>query len=289
MTIRAYAKINLDLRLGKRRADGYHPIDTLMVRVDVFDTLEAHTLSNGKITLNIAGDEQLTPGPDNLVVRAALALQKHALGAPGAAITLQKRIPQGAGMGGGSSDAAATLQLLRRLWKLQVEDQKLAELGASLGSDVPFFLQPHAARGTGRGEILDPIPLQNLPWALLFHPGFASPTAAAYADYAKDPRSGPTGAPLHLKRTDGSPLQIIPQNDLEPPVEKRFLWIPSARKWMGSQSGVLAARMSGSGSTVFGLFAEEAQAQEAQRRARDYFGPETWIQVARLISGELGN
>lgn len=285
MTIRAYAKINLDLRLGKRRPDGYHPINTLMVRVDVFDTLEGQATRDGKITLEVIGDKTLSPGSDNLVVRAAQALQSHAPQGSGAYLKLSKTIPQGAGMGGGSSNAAASLLLLSKVWNISIPDKALAEIGASLGSDVPFFLQPHAARGTGRGEILEPTPLQNLPWALLIHPGFGSPTAAAYAAYSKDPHPGSPGVPLHLERTDGTILQVIPQNDLEPPVEERFLWIPSARTWMGKQAGVLAARMSGSGSTVFGLFADSSKAQEAYQTARAYFGPETWIQLARLISG----
>jgi len=289
VTIRAYAKINLDLRLKKRRPDGFHPIDTLMIRVDVFDTLKAEATRDGEITLEVIGDKTLSPGPENLVVRAAQALQKHAPHGSGARLQLEKVIPQGAGMGGGSSDAAAALILLSKVWNISIPGKALAEIGATLGSDVPFFLQPHAARGTGRGEILDPIPLQNLPWALLIHPGFGSPTAVAYAAFAKDPQPGPPGAPIGLERNDGSILKVIPQNDLEPPVEKRLLWIPSARKWMETQSGVLAARMSGSGSTVFGLFADASKAQQAQKRARDHFGPETWIQVARLISGNLGD
>lgn len=289
MTIRAYAKINLDLRLGKRRPDGYHPIDTLMIRVDVFDTLEGMATRDGQITLEIVGDQALTAGPNNLVVRAARALQEHAPHGWGAKLLLKKTIPQGAGLGGGSSDAAAALILLSNLWNVSLSNRSMEEIGATLGSDVPFFLQPHAARGTGRGEILTPAPLQNLPWALLLHPGFASPTAEAYSAYAQDPQPGSPGAAIGLERTDGSVLEIIPQNDLEPPVEKKFLWISSARTWMEQQPGVLAARMSGSGSTVFGLFADSFKAQEAQQRARAFFGPETWIQVARLISGNPGN
>ena len=285
MTIRAYAKINLDLRLQKRRPDGYHPIDTLMIRVDVFDTLEGDPTRDGQITLEVIGDPALSPGPDNLVVRAGRALQRHAPQGSGARLRLKKMIPQGAGMGGGSSDAAAALLLLAKLWDISISNQTITEIGATLGSDVPFFLQPLAARGTGRGEILDPIPLKNLPWALLLHPGFSSPTSGAYVAYAQDPQSAPPGAPISLERTDGSILRILPQNDLEPPVEKKFPWIASARTWMEGQSGVLAARMSGSGSTVFGLFADSSHALKAQERARAYFGPETWIQVARLISG----
>jgi len=256
-----------------------------MVRVDVFDTLEAEATQDGKISLKIEGDKTLSPGPENLVVRAARAIQTHAPHGSGARLQLRKMIPQGAGMGGGSSDAAAALILLTKVWNISIPGKVLEEIGATLGSDVPFFLQPHAARGTGRGEILDPIPLHNLPWVLLLHPGFSSPTGAAYAAYAQDPHPGFPGAPIRLERTDGSILQIIPQNDLEPPVEKRFLWIASARTWMEGQPGVLAARMSGSGSTVFGLFADFSKVQEAQQKARAYFGPETWIQVARLLSG----
>lgn len=285
MTIRAYAKINLDLHLAKRRPDGYHPIDTLMVRVDVFDTLEAVPTGDGTISLKIKGDDSLTPGSDNLVIRAASALQKHTGSPLGAELQLQKRIPQGAGLGGGSSDAAATLVLLQRLWNREVRPSDLHAIGSSLGSDVPFFLQPHAARGTGRGELLSPMPLRDLPWALLIHPGFGSPTAGAYTAYALDPRPGQKGTPLQLTREDGSFLKVLPQNDLEPAVETRFPWIASARTWMEGQEGVLASRMSGSGSTVFGLFPGKSMAEKASILARVYFGPETWIQTGRLLSG----
>ena len=289
MTIRAYAKINLDLRLGKRRADGFHPIDTLMIRVDVYDTLEAQLSPDGNISLQILGDERLTPGPDNLVIRAAHALQKYAPSAQGAILTLRKHIPQGAGLGGGSSDAAATLHLLSKWWNLQVPDAKLAEIGATLGSDVPFFLQPYAARGTGRGEILQPIPLRNLPWAVLLHPGFGSPTADAYASYALDPQPGPRGPVFNLDRVDGPSLEIVPQNDLEPAVEKKFLWIQVARRWMEKQPGARVARMSGSGSTVFGLFRNKQEAESAREKALQYFGTKCWLQVAQLLSGPSGN
>lgn len=234
----------------------------------------------------IQGDDRLTPGPDNLVIRAAETLRNHAQTKLGARLTLQKAIPQGAGLGGGSSNAAAALLLLSKLWNLDVPPQKISEMGATLGSDVPFFLQPFAARGTGRGEILDPVPLKNPPWAVLIHPGFGSPTAAAYATYAQDPRPGSPGSPLQLKKANGGTLTVLPKNDLEPAVEGRFLWIDSAREWMGQQQGVLSARMSGSGSTVFGLFSTETLAQTASENAKSYFGPESWIRVARLL-GEM--
>jgi 4-diphosphocytidyl-2-C-methyl-D-erythritol kinase len=285
MTIRAHAKINLDLRLGKRRPDGFHPIDTFFIRVDVADILEIRSSPNGKLTLQVEGDPQLSSHPDNLVLRAARALQLRASPGSGADILLKKRIPQGAGLGGGSSDAASTLISLRKMWDVAVEDSELAKIGAELGSDVPFFLQPYAARGTGRGEILEPIHLVHLPWAVLIHPGFASPTASAYAAYAKNPVPGKEGPTLSLTMKDGSQLKILPRNDLENAVESKFLWIKSARRWMEDQKNVLASRMSGSGSTVFGLFPNQEDAEKTAEQGKKFFGSPAWIKVARLLSG----
>ena len=287
LTIRAHAKINLDLRLGTRRPDGFHPIDTLFVQTGVADRLSATGSPDGSVTLTIEGDKDLSPGPDNLVLRAAKALQEETKTTLGAKLRLSKEIPQGAGLGGGSSDAAAALKLLRQLWGLQVNDSVLMEIGAHLGSDVPFFLQSNPARGTGRGEILEPIPLQKLPWAVLIHPGFGSPTAEAYRRYAANRRPGEEGAPLSLPLSSGKQYLIRPRNDLEPAVEEKFLWVRTARNWLGSQPGVLAARMSGSGSTVFGLWATGTEARFVAERAHAYFGPESWIRATRLLgSGE---
>ena len=284
LTIRAHAKINLDLRLGARRPDGFHPIDTLFVRTDVADQLSASPTPDGSLSLMIEGDEALSAGPDNLVLRAARALQERGGSSAGAKLRLKKEIPQGAGLGGGSSDAAAALQLLRKLWQLPLSDAELSEIGARLGSDVPFFLQSGPARGTGRGEILELIPLQTLPWAVLIHPGFGSPTAEAYCRYAAHRRSGEEGQAIPLKLTTGKSFKLSPRNDLEPAVEDKFLWIRAARHWLAKQPGVLAARMSGSGSTVFGLWPKEAEAKAVANRARNYFGNVAWIQPTRLLN-----
>ena len=283
LTIRAHAKINLDLRLGSRRADGFHPIDTLFVRTGIADQLSATPSPDGSLSLAIEGDENLTPGPDNLVLRAAQALRETTKTTAGARLRLRKEIPQGAGLGGGSSDAAATLKLLHQLWSLRLPDAVLMKIGAELGSDVPFFLQRDPARGTGRGEILESVALQNLPWAVLIHPGFGSPTAEAYRRYAANRRTGEEDRPLSLSLRSGKTCEIKPRNDLEPAVEEKFLWIRAARRWLSQQPGVLAARMSGSGSTVFGLWPTEKEAQAVTVRAREYFGPETWIRPTRLL------
>ena len=283
LTIRAHAKINLDLRLGARRPDGFHPIDTLFVRTGVADNLSASAHPDGQLLLTIEGDQGLSAGPDNLVLRAARALREKTATKAGARLNLRKEIPQGAGLGGGSSDAAAALKLLSRLWGLKVEDSVLFKIGADLGSDVPFFLQDNPARGTGRGEILQPIPLQKLPWAVLIHPGFGSPTAEAYQRYAANRRTGEEGRPISLLLNSGKKHELRPQNDLEPAVEEKFLWIRAARTWLSRQPGVLTARMSGSGSTVFGLCSTEKEAREVAERAKEYFGPETWIRPTRLL------
>ena len=284
MTIRAYAKINLDLRLQERRPDGFHPIDTFFIRVDIADILSAEANDDGQITLKLEGDDLLSVGEDNLIVRAARALQSHAP-TLGAHLRIEKVIPQGAGLGGGSSDAAATLLLLRKLWALPISDRELNKIGGELGSDVPFFLQPYAARATGRGEILQPIHLSHLPWAVLLHPGFLSPTGLAYTLYAENPKVGTEGPPLILKTLEGKTHEIRPRNDLEPAVERKFIWIASAREWLEQQSGVLTARMSGSGSTVYGLFSTEKEARQVTEKAGEFFGTETWIRTARLLGG----
>lgn len=283
LTILAHAKINLDLRLGARQPDGFHSIDTLFVRTEVADRLSVEPSSDGSLQLVIEGDEGLSAGPDNLVLRAARALREKTHTTAGARLRLSKEIPQGAGLGGGSSDAAAALRLLCRLWRLNLADSVLMDIGGSLGSDVPFFLQGDPARGTGRGEVLEPVRLRDLPWALLVHPGFSSPTAEAYRSYAAHRQIGDEGKPLHLRELSGKAYKVVPRNDLEPAVEKKFLWIQAARNWLASQPGVLAARMSGSGSTVFGLWATEKETRSIAEAAKKYFGTEAWIRSTRLL------
>ncbi len=289
LTIRAHAKINLDLRLGSRRPDGFHPIDTLFVRTEVADLLSVGPSGDGNLSLEIEGDKTLTAGPDNLVLRAAHALQVFSKTAKGARLRLKKEIPQGAGLGGGSSDAAAALRLLQRFWSLKVQESDLLKIGAQLGSDVPFFLQSSPARGTGRGEVLEPIPLTMLPWAVLVHPGFGSPTAEAYARYASHRQPGDEGVSTRLRLTSGENYELRPRNDLEPAVEQKYLWIRAARRWLNRQEGVLVARMSGSGSTVFGLWATEEQALIVANRAKEYFGSLAWIRSTRLLGAGEAN
>src|SRR5947209_6051624 len=154
----APAKVNLYLEVLAKRPDGYHELETLLVAVSLFDTLVFRDLPSPELRLR-CNVRSLSTGPDNLIVRAARLLQQHARCARGADVRLVKRIPLAAGLAGGSTDAAATLAGLNRLWRLGLTQAELALLGAELGSDVAFFFATPAAWCTGRGEQVDPVTL----------------------------------------------------------------------------------------------------------------------------------
>src|SRR5438067_3423529 len=154
LVVETPAKVNLHLEILARRPDGYHDLETLLVAVSLYDTLEFRPDRSGALTLT-CNRPDLSCGPDNLVLKAAAALRRHSGYSGGAAIHLTKVIPMQAGLAGGSSDAAATLSGLNRLWNLGLEKDELARLGAEIGSDVPFFFAAPAAWCTVRGEIVE--------------------------------------------------------------------------------------------------------------------------------------
>jgi 4-diphosphocytidyl-2-C-methyl-D-erythritol kinase len=263
---RAHGKVNLDLRVLGSRADGYHELRTVFQTIDLHDTLTAQE-KPGPFVLKCR-----TPGvpldDKNLVWRAGAALWK-ALGRGGdpcdAVITIEKGIPLEAGLGGGSADAAAGLQVLARLWG-GAPLSLLREVAAGIGSDVPFFLSGGTALGLGRGEEI--YPLVDLPrhWIVVVLPPFGVSTAEAYAWYDEDRAAG--------VREPRGELQILPVpwptraaqmiNDLEPPVLRRHPEI-GAIKTALKEAGAVAAAMSGSGSAVFGLFRTRPAAARAIR------------------------
>jgi 4-diphosphocytidyl-2-C-methyl-D-erythritol kinase len=175
----APAKVNLYLEVLARRPDGYHEIASLMVAVSLFDTLELKDDPTNQINLS-CDKPGLTTGPDNLVVRAAELLRRSTGCDRGATIRLRKRIPVAAGLGGGSSDAAATLVGLNSLWKLGLEERELAELAAEIGSDVAFFFSTPLAWCTGRGEKVQRVDLKRVLWFVLACPTFGISTAEVY-------------------------------------------------------------------------------------------------------------
>src|SRR5437660_1186671 len=181
MQLYAPAKINLSLEIKGRREDGFHEIETLMAPISLADRLTIER-ANEKEGIDFSCDDAaLSKGEDNLVVRAAKLFQERAGMSSGIRISLEKKIPHGAGLGGGSSDAATTLLGLNELFATQLAQKNLMELAAQLGSDVPFFIAQSAAVCRGRGEIVSPMKLSNALHLLLMKPDFGVPTPSAYA------------------------------------------------------------------------------------------------------------
>ncbi len=265
----APAKLNLGLRVLRRRPDGYHDLETAFLPIGWADRLTAQ--HSPGLTL-ACSDPALPTDASNLVVRAALALARHAGVEPRAALTLSKRVPYGAGLGGGSSDAAAALRLCAGLWHLDVSEPDLHALAAGLGSDVPFFLVGAPALATGRGERLDRLIRDDgTPWHCPFALVVAVPdvhvsTAEAYALVTPDDRPRPDLRAAVLS-DDLARWQREIANDFEAPLCARHPAIALARDAL-RDAGAGYAAMSGSGSAVFGVFADAARARAAAERLR---------------------
>lgn len=262
IALRAFAKINLSLRITGVREDGFHDVQTLLQAIDLFDRVTCETR---KGPFEIRCDMPGVPiDRANLVWKAGELLWEAGgrAGEPrGALVTLEKEIPMMAGLGGGSSDAAAALIGLRRVWKLRVPDEQMRAIASRLGSDVPFFLIGGTALGLGRGDEL--YPLENLPRysVVLAIPPFGIATPDAYRWFDEAPRTDPP-------RPSGAGFQFVPNvplvNDLEAQVAARFPAIGQLKKQLADE-GALMAGMSGSGSTVFGVFPSAAAARRAAR------------------------
>jgi 4-diphosphocytidyl-2-C-methyl-D-erythritol kinase len=268
VSIRAHAKINLDLRVLGPRLDGFHELRTVFQALALHDVVECLPREG---PLAIECDAAGVPlDQTNLVWRAAQALWRS-LRRPGAvhgvAIRLRKRIPLQAGLGGGSADAAAALMALTTLWRVPVRPTQLTDVAATLGADVPFFLSGGTALGLGRGDEI--YPLADLPrhWIVLLVPGFGVATSDAYAWYDGErdlARGAASREPQHVPGPWPSrAAQMI--NDLEAPIARHHPEIDQMRNAL-RRAGALAAAMSGSGSTVFGLFQRRRDALAAVDR-----------------------
>jgi 4-diphosphocytidyl-2-C-methyl-D-erythritol kinase len=267
-----FAKLNLALHVRRRRADGYHDLETIFAFTELGDGLTVEPADG--LSLRVEGPfaSAAPPGSDNLVLRAARALG----GERGAAITLDKRLPIAAGLGGGSADAAATLRLLNRLWELDLPAERLAEIGAALGADVAACVHSRTMRGEGRGEALAPIAdggLAGTP-TLLVNPRVAVPTPAVFARWDGEDR-GPLA--------DGDPVAAAAagRNDLEPPALGLAPVIGEVLNSMAALKGVHLVRMSGSGATCFALLASD-QAAAAGAEAIAAAHPGWWVAATRL-------
>jgi 4-diphosphocytidyl-2-C-methyl-D-erythritol kinase len=264
----APAKVNLFLEVLAKRADGYHDIATLLVAVSLYDTLEFKEDRSGEICLE-TDHPTLSTGPDNLVRRAADLLRQRTGCRLGAAIRLVKRIPLAAGLAGGSSDAAAALAGLNRLWRLGVAARDLALWGAELGSDVPFFFATPAAWCTGRGEQVAAAKLGRPLWFVVAAPAAGLATADVYCGVAlpENPQGG-DGIRRALAEGNIEDIGRRLHNRLQPAAERLCRAVAALQARLAGL-GPAGQLMSGSGSSVFALCRDHKEALRIARGLRN--------------------
>lgn len=282
---RAPAKVNLVLAVGPLRPDGFHDIVSLMVPLDLSDRVTVEIRSDRRVTCRCPGRPDLD-GPENLAARAARAFQQVTGVRTGCDVTVEKRIPVVAGLGGGSSDAAAVLRCLGRAHGIR-DRAPLREAALAVGSDVPFFLGPGAAWVRGRGEVLEPARVPRLDLVLLFprDPSLAIRAGDAYRwlDLARE-GSPSRRSPLRVKaRFSVSGVE----NDLEEPCFERYPQLRHARSRLVEQ-GARRSIMSGSGPTVFGVFSSRERARRAARNLRRDLGSGWDVHLVRTLSRHPG-
>jgi 4-diphosphocytidyl-2-C-methyl-D-erythritol kinase len=256
----APAKINLDLTVLARRPDGYHELDTTFVAIDLYDHLVLHRSDSSAtcLSLTTGSDPRITEGDfplgeENLILKAVRVCERNTGRRLGVEISVTKTIPSAAGLGGGSSDAAATLWAINEIFGIGLSPAALGRWGMELGSDVPFFLNGSAARGHGRGEVLDPVDLYRDWWAVLLCPDYRVSTADIYEGLSL------TGKVRISSFTASSEVEGFfaalrrSHNDLEDVVARRIPALASLRDGLRAEGAEYAA-VSGSGPTVFGIF-----------------------------------
>ena len=258
------AKINLGLHIHGKREDGFHELETIFQMVSLYDDVELELLSSG---IKLECDTPGVPTDDtNLVCKAALLLrQSYQVEGKGVSIRLKKKIPFGAGLGGGSGNAAGVLMGLNRLWDLNIEREKLLALAAELGSDVPFFLTSPCALGMGRGEKLKALKPCAKFQVLLVFPGFPVATSWVYQNLKLKLTKRENNISIlrkNLSLSDITSLGSRLYNDLEPVVIQRFPEVQVVKDELRAW-GALGVLLSGSGSTVFGIFDDPEKARVA--------------------------
>ena len=281
----APAKVNLTLHVLGRRPDGYHEIESLVAFAGLGDRL---TFRPGeRLALAVSGPTGAAAGAsdDNLVLKAARALAARVDGLRLGHFVLDKQLPVAAGLGGGSSDAAAALRLLAKVNGLSLDDERLRAAAQDTGADVPVCLDPRARMMRGIGEILsDPMTLPELP-AVLVNPGVAVPTRDVFAALGARALTGPP-EPDEFIAIDADAASLVPllaarRNDLQTPAIKLQPVIADVLRALERSANCLLARMSGSGATCFGLFGSSADAEEAASRMQAA-QPDWWVRATSL-------
>ena len=277
MQVLAPAKVNLSLRILGRRSDGFHEIETLISPISLCDEITIERRSRKKGIAFRCDDPSVPKGEENLVVRAAKVFLEAIKLDVGISIGLKKKIPHGAGLGGGSSDAASTLLALNELFETNLSLETLAKMAATIGSDVTFFIFESAAMCKGHGELVSPIRLHERLSILLLKPEFSVPTQWAYSRW-RDSRA--------IARVSYASQEFADQtfvNDLERPVFEKFVFLAQLKMWLLKQAEVGAALMSGSGSTVFAVLRENAGHDLLVRRGKGELDPNLWTCVCETI------
>lgn len=278
----APAKLNLYLHVLGRRADGYHLLDSLVAFAALGDTVSVRPA--GRLTVSVSGPfgAALADEPDNLVLRAARRLAEAKAVRAGAAIELVKRLPVSAGLGGGSSDAAAALRAFDRLWGLGMEGVELNQLARDLGADVPVCIAGRASFVGGIGAAVEPAPALPQAALVLANPGVPLATKEVYAAHRS---AGSEPARFREAPRDTAHLAALlaaRRNDLTEPAQALVPAIGTVLEALAGKPGCLLARMSGSGPTCFGLFADAAAAERAAK-ALAANHPDWWLKPTALI------
>jgi 4-diphosphocytidyl-2-C-methyl-D-erythritol kinase len=289
----APAKLNLFLRIVRRREDGFHELETVMTAISLFDTLQFEASESSEIALRVimAGSRNLhihspatiPTGPENLVIRAARLLNEYAGTTNGVRITLIKRIPSAAGMGGGSSDAAATLAGLNRLWNLSLSQVELLDLAARLGSDIGFFLaESSTAVCRGRGELVEPVRMSTCLHFVVARPHSGLSTPDVFKRCRPDQMGRSVDEFIRTMQRPGlSHMVRLLLNDLQGPAESLNDEVRQLRHEFTRQT-VLGHQMTGSGTSYFGVCASSRHARMVAARLRAVGIP--FVQVVRSCS-----
>jgi len=280
LTYKAFAKINWALSVLNKRNDGYHDIISLMHAIDLYDTLIFEPSSGIEIQTELP-----IKRVNNLIYKAIIALQQYTGIKKGIKVTLHKQIPIGAGLGGGSSDAATTLKALNELWGLNLGVNTLQEIGASIGSDVPFFFNLPLCIVEGRGDIIKPLKIEKSYTLVIVKPKFSISTKWAYeflnleteltTEYKKINNNI---WQLYILLYEGAYSNFHSWNDLEKSVSRKYPEIEKIKKKL-LEAGALMSLLSGSGSTVFGVFNNEVDANETLKIFEGY-----WCKVVQTLT-----
>lgn len=262
INLKAFAKINIGLNIISKRNDGYHEIETIFQQIDLFDEITISARDDTKIVLE-SDSKNIPLDENNICFKAAKLLQEISGVSRGVNIAISKRIPIGAGLGGGSSDAAATLKGLVKLWELAYTKNKITKFSKQIGADVPFFVKGGTAYASGIGDKLTQIEFPKKYYCVLVYPNIKIPSAWAYKNFNFNLTKTKKIIKLFeilQKRFDLSELENLAQNDFEDVVFREFPELSELKRKL-YQGGAFFASMSGSGSTIFGMFKEYFEAE----------------------------